>query len=505
MHLTNIKVVLGLIGLAIIIFLAKTFWIPISKPSMHLQSKLVMHYEFNNKVKPNTEIRLPLPYSTKENRVVSQTLNYNGWRIIKRNYKEGIDRGVTLVSIDDKPGSISFEYYFSHLKTSKLSFSITDEDRDRYTQIDDSQRKNMSKFLNFLQKNQFNINPSETFPIDTYLQLYFQYWGKAPIYSKLVDKPCNTWIQKQNNLFIALRTYQVPTRNVCGIAIDHLGNSYRRSWLEIYNGQFWQTIDIWSDNTYKLFPLTKNLLEYSKLTHSHHLKETIEFNEVQVEPANAFDIEKLYNLELLSLDMQNVLKVLLTLPFAVLIIAYLKTLFHIETYGNLTPALLGMALAFNDLLLSLAIMGLVFLPTIYIRKLVNNKNKIVEHTVTLTFLILVLILIITFSDMMDWLNNPTDALLPVVVLALLIDKYFVNLKKHGQYPSNLKMFNTLILSLLVVLILQFSIIGEQLLKHPELHLITIALAILLCRPHSTEDNKPPVEMDIKKDSETKEN
>jgi hypothetical protein len=132
-------------------------------------------------------------------------------------------------------------------------------------------------------------------------------------------------------------------------------------------------------------------------------------------------------------------------------------------------------------------MVLIFLPTIYVRKLVSNKNKIIEHTVTLTFLILTLIFIITSADMMGWLQNPSDALLPVVILALLIDKYFVNVKKHGVHQSNVKMFYTLLLALVVILVLQIYILGDILLAHPELHLITIALAILLCKPHDKQE------------------
>lgn len=496
--------VLGLVAIAIIIFLLKMFWLPITQPSMHLQSQLTMQYEFTGSIKPKTEIHLALPYSTKENRVISQTLSYNGWRIIKRNYKEGVDRGITLISIDKKPSPITFQYYFSHIQPEKTTYSIKDEERNRYTKISDLEKQKSAKFITTLEKNLPNIKEKDPFPIDDFINQYTAYWGTFTAYSKLVNQPCSVWIQKQKNLFITLRSLNIPSRNVCGVAIDRLGNSYKRSWLEIYNGQAWQTLDVWSENTHKLFPLTKNLLEYSKLTHTKNIKEHIEFTEVQLEANNQFNIEKLYNLELLPIDVQDILKILLTLPFAILITAYLKTLFRIETYGNLTPALLGMALAFTDLLLSLTIMALIFLPTIFIRKLVSNKNKIVEHTVTLTFLILILIFIMTLSDMFNWLNNPTDVLLPVVVLALLIDKYFVNIKKQGNYPSNIKMFNTLMMSLLVVLILQFSFIGEQFLKHPELHLITIALAILLCKPYdSNQDNTEQKDRDISSENPDK--
>lgn len=462
------------------------FWLPITKPSVLLQSQLTMHYEFKGNIKPQTEIHLALPYSTKENRVISQTLSYNGWRIGKRNFKEGIDRGITLVSIKKNPSPITFQYYFSHIQSEKINYSLKDGERENYTEISLAEKNKSAKFMTSLEKSLPHIMEAETFPIDEFINKYTAYWGTFPAYSKLVNQSCSVWMQKQKNLFITLRALNIPSRNVCGISIDRLGNSYKRSWLEFYNGHAWQTLDVWSENTHKLFPLTKNLLEYSKLTHSNKIKESVEFTEVQVEADKQFNIEKLYNLELLPLDVQDILKILLTLPFAILITAYLKTLFRIETYGSLTPALLGMALAFTDLSLSLTIMALIFLPTIFIRKLVSNKNKIVEHTVTLTFLILILIFIMTLADMFNWLNNPTDVLLPVVVLALLIDKYFLNLKKQGSYPSNIKMFNTLMISLLVVLILQFSFIGDLFLKHPELHLITIALAILLCKPHDKQ-------------------
>jgi len=457
-----------------------------SDTQSHLQSKLLLQYEVKKNIPQQTEIQLPLPYSTQENRLISQSLNYNGWRVIKRNYKDSEERGITFKAIDDKPGIIKLEYFFTHQNQSINSPKALKPDKyEKFTALANFDQNRMLKFKDFLKKNQSTESDS-VLDITQFLTDYQKYWGKFPAYQTLRNKPCADWSNVHKNLQIALRSMGIPARLVCGIAVDVQGNGYKRSWLQIHHEGYWNPLDLWPEHTLKLFALSKDNPGYITLKNGSDMIEKIQFNGVQYESDGKFHLEKLYNLYLLPLEMQTLLKTLLTLPFAILIIAYLKTVFRIEAYGNLTPALLGFALAFNELLVSLTIMTLLFIPTIFVRKLVSNKNKIVEHTVTLTFLILTLILIITFMDMMAWLENPADALLPVVILALLIDKYFVNLKKQGVYQSNIKMLNTLLLSFIVIVVLQFSIVGEWFLAHPELHLVTIALAILLCKPY---DNK----------------
>jgi len=83
---------------------------------------------------------------------------------------------------------------------------------------------------------------------------------------------------------------------------------------------------------------------------------------------------------------------------------------------------------------------------------------------------------------MGWIENPADALLPVIILTLLIDKYFVGVNKTGKNQANIKIVYTLLLTFIVIGILQLSFIGDWFLIHPEMHLITIALALTLCKP-----------------------
>jgi len=69
-----------------------------SDTQSHLQSKLLIWYEVKNIIQQQTEIPLPLPYSTQENSLISQPLNYNGWRVIKRNNEDSEGRGITFKS-----------------------------------------------------------------------------------------------------------------------------------------------------------------------------------------------------------------------------------------------------------------------------------------------------------------------------------------------------------------------------------------------------------------------
>ena len=482
---------MGLIALAILIYILKLFWLPITDKKSPLQTKLTMDYEITKTIVNKTEIQLPLPYSTRKNRLVSQSMSYNGWRVIKRNYKDGDTRGIFLITTEKKPSRIQLQYNFSHLDSAKkrVVTPLKQADFDKYTKLKEFDQKRLAKFNEYIIQNKINTEKLVESELDLYkyLELYESYWGKFSHYQNLKNKPCNNWLIEQNNLLTNLRSLNIPVRTVCGITIDIHNNAYQRGWLEFHDGNYWQVLDLWSDNTLKLIAFSKDSSEYNSIKNGSKLKETLSVDNVLVEEVQRFNIEKFYNLELLPLDIQETLKILLTLPFAVLITAFLKAFLRIETFGTLTPALLGLALAFNEILLSFVILTLVFFPTIYVKKLVLNKNKIVEHTVTLTFVILVLIFILTLADTMGWIENPSDALLPVIILTLLIDKYFTGLNKTSVNQANIKMVYTLLLTFIVIGVLQLSFIGDWFLIHPEMHLVTIALALILCKPKEPND------------------
>lgn len=484
--LPNKKVIIGLILLAILIYILKLFWLPITDTKSPLQTKLTIEYNVSKTSINETEVQLPLPYSTRKNRLVSQSMRYNGWRVLKRNYKDGDKRGIILIATEQTPSTIQLQYNFSHLESAKkrIITPLNQTDFDKYTTINESDQKRLMKFNEHLI--QSNIGAKTILESDSelrkYLTFYETYWGPFSRYQTLKNASCHHWLVEQSNLITNLRSLNIPARTVCGITVDIQNNGYKRGWLEYHDGNYWQVLDLWSENTLRLIAFSKDSNDYSNVKNGSKLNETLSVDNVLVEEAQQFNIEKFYNLQLLPLDIQDTLKILLTLPFAVLITAFLKAILRIETFGTLTPALLGLALAFNEILLSFVILTLLFIPTIYVKKLVVNKNKIVEHTVTLTFVILVLIFILTLADIMGWIENPADALLPVIILTLLIDKYFVGLNKTGTNQANIKMVYTLLLTLIVIGVLQLSFIGDWFLIHPEMHLITIALALILCKP-----------------------
>ena len=66
---------MGLIALAILIYILKLFGLPITDKKSPLQTKLTMDYEVTKTIINETEIQLPLPYSTRKNRLVSQSMS----------------------------------------------------------------------------------------------------------------------------------------------------------------------------------------------------------------------------------------------------------------------------------------------------------------------------------------------------------------------------------------------------------------------------------------------
>jgi len=490
---SRLNIAFILIIAALFIVLLKITWIVPSDTPNAAYSEFTIEYIMPSSIEKQTEIRLPIPISTNKNRITGQSLSYPGWRIKKRHTDITHQRSITFLAYQANPQNITMRFQFLHpFKPAQIT-SLTQEQIQSFTSVpvEDENSKELIKF-----KTTFNKLPNLFLEQEQFsLRLFQQTYPK--LIEPILKRPpshlqnCQEWILHHRNAKNALRIMNLPTREVCGVEVTDNNQTLKmRSWLQVNIDNQWQNLDFWPTKSSRLIAFV--------IEGSQGMNEIVEqktgsakyfFKNVTVSPSDVKMSERFYNLHLLPIDIQDKLKLLLVLPFAILIVAYIKAFWGIETFGQLTPALLGFSLAMNTLFISLVIMALIFIPAILIRKLVVNQNKTVEHTITITFIALSLAAIVVFADVYNMLDDPSDAILPVVILALLIDKYFTSLNKKGFGASNTKLMHTLMIAIIILLLLQIPMIGEILLQFPELHLITLAMAILLCRPMTAKEKE----------------
>lgn len=451
-----------------------------------LDSKLSMVYTLSNAEPIESSIRLPIPISTPKNRIISQSLSYEGWRIQKRNFKESSERGISFVAVEPKANShIRLDYIFNTSSDSNaLSYKSHNlKNTDQYLSFSHIDSEQLEQFLNLYP--QFVSEALQVKGLEQLRGSISEFLNTDNAFAISSEFLCDDINGGYSLLLGVLRKQKLISRTVCGVALSHSKDSGIQMFFEVHSAGMWHVLDRDIQQVPVFIPLSRSLDKAIVYSSGLNVETSIVLDTVNLERAvsgdGSYNWLKLLNLRLLPIDVQEVLKVVLVLPFFILMVAFLRTVFELPMYGNLTPALLGMSLALNDFILILAIIASVMLPTFWVRTLSHSKNKILTHTATLTFLTMAIIFIMVLSDALGLLDSPSDALVPVVILVLLVDKYHASFNKNGSKKANVQLFYTLLFSVSVVPLVQFTPVGDILLTFPELHFFTLAITILLLK------------------------
>ncbi|WP_168188891.1 7TM domain-containing protein [Thiomicrorhabdus sediminis] len=478
--------VIGLVLLSIVLVLLRNQFLPANSHAALGLSQLQLSFELSGGQKGVTDVRLSVPISSSNHRVVSQTMNYAGWRIKHRNYKEIAERGIRLqLNSDAAKALISFEYVIDSTEAKNvIARPLTLEQRQRYLHISAAQKRS----LNIVQEPSQSIQTQQQ--LNDFLEQHSGLWRSAAYDTDLGLYGCEQDYRIQQRLLLQLRARNLPSRFVCGLAIEE-GHAQRRGVIESYIDEHWAVVQVININPQNFIPFYRGEGGFFKVEGPGKItfKSSVKMlNKTSAE----YDWQRLLDLKQLPVSTQQLLEVILILPLAVLIIAYLRLVWQVPMLGSLTPALLGMALAFNEIWLSLILLVAVLGPLFWIRHLSHSSNKIVTHGMTLTFITLLLIVMLVLLDFYAVLDSPSDIILPTVLLVLFIDKYYQSYNKQGAKQANWQMFYTLGFAFSIVPIVQYTSLGFWLLSYPELHLITLALLIMLWQQPVTptlNDNK----------------
>ena len=190
-----------------------------------------------------------------------------------------------------------------------------------------------------------------------------------------------------------------------------------------------------------------------------------------------------YSLLALPIETQQVYRVLLLIPLGALLLALLRNVVGIRTFGTFMPVLIALAfretqLAWGIVLFSVLV-GLGLAVRFYLEQL--RLLVVPRLAAVLTVVVILMALISIFSHKLDLERGLSVALFPMVIIAMTIERMSVVWDERGAADALRQGVGSLLAAVAAYLVM-FNPIAEYLaITFPELLLLVLALNLLLGR------------------------
>ncbi|NER32963.1 MAG: alpha-L-glutamate ligase-like protein [Oscillatoria sp. SIO1A7] len=190
----------------------------------------------------------------------------------------------------------------------------------------------------------------------------------------------------------------------------------------------------------------------------------------------AFDYLQIIELRRLSPELQQSLTLILLFPITALATAICRNAIGLTTFGVFVPPLIALALTVSDWELGLLFALTILLLGLLLRMAIEPLKLVMVPRlgILLTAAVLWIVLGISTLEYCQWTHAGHRILLPIVILAGLIERLFITLEEEGTTYTLKRLLNTLIVGACCYLVLASPGLGKFILSYPEAHLFTIA-------------------------------
>lgn len=287
------------------------------------------------------------------------------------------------------------------------------------------------------------------------------------------------------------RAINVPARLVVGFEIEEQREAQPHVWVEVFQSQSWVPFDTLYGYSQSLptdfLPVRRGSDQVVRSSGTTSLTQS--FSIVRLDPpesvlqAEMRHPTQIFDLTRLPLPLHNVMSLLLLLPFGALITAIMRNVVGLQTFGTFAPALLALSFIYAEWETALAILIVVVTAGLVGRGFLEKLRLLMvpRLSIILTTVILCVVFGVSLLEYVYATPSAQAVLLPLVILTIMIERFYVTSEEDGLMFSIQLALGTLVVAALCYVVLKWKEIGNQVLIYPEIHFFTIAAFIVLGR------------------------
>ncbi len=313
---------------------------------------------------------------------------------------------------------------------------------------------------------------------------------------QLIRDTVDTRMDATDIAILLLEAAEVPTRMAHGL---RLTRDQRRGqfvdWLEAFIGNKWQAIDpekhvFGLQDKYIVWWYGKQPL-YTMETGKAHVESFVSVRQntnaaltraiwKSGQGGNVFLTFSFYNL---PLDTQLLFKVLLMIPVGGLVIAFLRQVIGVKTFGTFMPVLVALAFRETGLIAGVLLFMLVVGLGLFIRNYFDHLKLLLvpRLAAVLTVVVMVLSLLAMLTNKAGMVIGLSISLFPIVILTMTIERMTLMWEEYGSKEALTVGVSSMLAAIVAFFAMNNEVMGHLFFAFPELLLVILALCMLLGR------------------------
>lgn len=296
---------------------------------------------------------------------------------------------------------------------------------------------------------------------------------------------------------LILNEADIPTRIVNGIELEKERRfASLKKWLEVYVGGKWLALDPqtgkfglegvyfpWWYGDNEIINLKGGTKVNTRLSVKQNTEEAIDLALWKGKKAN----ELLFSFSLFSLpiDSQLVFKVLLLVPVGGVVIAFLRQIIGVRTFGTFMPVLVALSFRETHLIWGVCLFTSIVAIGLFIRSQFDRLQLLLvpRLAAVLTIVVLLMAFMTVVLNKLGINEGLSISLFPMVILTMTIERMTIAWEESGGRYSITTGVNSLGAAIVAFLCMSNTYISHLAFVFPELLLIVLAFAIVLGRYH----------------------
>ncbi len=179
----------------------------------------------------------------------------------------------------------------------------------------------------------------------------------------------------------------------------------------------------------------------------------------------------------------NTIVLLLMLPVIATIIAFLKQVVGVTTFGLYTPSIIALSFLALGLKFGLAILIIILATGFILRKALAHVRLLHIPRIAIVFTIstLIILLMLGFGTYLNIQELASIAVFPMLIMTTLAEKFVSAQSGKGVYAAILLMLETTAVSLICYWVVEWQFLQNLILSYPEIILLLILVNLGLGR------------------------
>ena len=304
------------------------------------------------------------------------------------------------------------------------------------------------------------------------------------------SRPADQWVPLLSEILAGAR---ITSRIVYGISLDDdFINRPLITWIEVNNGQVWRGFNPETGEMgypSNFFPWVRGeqpILQSNELVRDLRVSFSVQRQSVaQEELAQQVEntmLTGLTNFTLYSLPIpsQEVYKILLMVPLGALVIAFMRVVVGVPTFGTFTPILIALAFRETQLAWGITLFCLILFAGFLCRVALANLRLLLVPRLACMLIIVIglMVMLSLLSQRLGFTQGLSVALFPMVILTMTIERMSIVWEERGSVETVKETLGSLFVAITGYYVMNHPLLMHLMFNFPELLLIVLAVCML---------------------------